>query len=127
VRGDTSSCSRRSFGGPLFQVPAAGGKPKPVTGVPVASTTVSDRWPSFLPDGKAFLCFCTALTATRLIRMRFAWLRSTAATQLLLRGKFYGAHYAAGRLLAVRDGSLLAWKFDPSSGKASGDPVTCRR
>jgi eukaryotic-like serine/threonine-protein kinase len=43
--------------------------------------------------------------------------------QLVLRGKFYGAQYAAGRLLAVRDGSLLAWKFDASSGKVSGDSI----
>src|SRR5262249_34424567 len=37
--------------------------------------------------------------------------------------KFYAAQYAAGRLLAVRDASLLAWKFDVSSGRVSGDPV----
>ena len=43
--------------------------------------------------------------------------------QLLLKGRFYAAQYTAGRLLAVRDGSLLAWKFDGSSGKVSGDPV----
>jgi hypothetical protein len=40
-----------------------------------------------------------------------------------MRGKFYGAQYSRGWLLAVRDGSLLAWKFDTSSGKISGDPV----
>ena len=44
-----------SFGGPLVQVSAAGGKPKVVTGVSVVSSTISDRWPSFLPDGKHFL------------------------------------------------------------------------
>jgi serine/threonine protein kinase len=40
------------FGGPIFKVPAAGGKPTPITKVAVASTSISDRWPSFLPDGK---------------------------------------------------------------------------
>ena len=44
-----------SFGGPLFQVPATGGKPRPVTSVSVSSSNISDRWPSFLPDGKHFL------------------------------------------------------------------------
>jgi hypothetical protein len=43
------------FGGPIFQVSAAGGKPKPVTSVSVTSNNVSDRWPTFLPDGKHFL------------------------------------------------------------------------
>ena len=111
------------FGGPIFQVPAAGGKPEPVTGVPVASTNVSDRWPSFLPDGKHFLFLNSPYgNAGDQNEVRLASL--DGGTQLLLRGKFYGAQYAAGRLLAVRDGSLLAWKFDASSGKISGDPVT---
>jgi serine/threonine protein kinase len=111
------------FGGPIFQVPAAGGKPKPVTGVPVASTNVSDRWPSFLPDGKHFLFLNSPYgNAGDQNEVRLASLDGD--THLLLRGKFYGAHYVSGRLLAVRDGSLLAWKFDPSSGKISGDPIT---
>ena len=111
------------FGGPIFQVPAAGGKPKPVTGVPVASTNVSDRWPSFLPDGKHFLFLNSPYgNAGDQNEVRLSSLDGD--TKLLLRGKFYGAQYASGRLLAVRDGSLLAWKFDPSNGKISGDPVT---
>jgi len=111
-----------SFGGPLFQVSAAGGKPKAVTGVSVVSSTISDRWPSFLPDGKHFL-FLHSPYGNAADQNEVHLGSLDGGNQLVLRGKFYGAQYAAGRLLAVRDGSLLAWKFDASSGKASGDPV----
>ena len=110
------------FGGPIFQVPAAGGTPKPVTAVPVESTNISDRWPSFLPDGKHFL-FLNSPFGNAADQNEIHLASLDGGEHLLLRGKFYGAQYAAGRLLAVRDGSLLAWKFDPSSGKVSGDPV----
>ena len=111
-----------SFGGPIFQVPAAGGTPRPVTKVPVASAYLSDRWPSFLPDGKHFL-FLHSPFGTSGDRNEIHLGSLDGTDQLLLQGRFYAAQYAAGRLLAVRDGSLLAWKFDVSSGKVSGDPV----
>ena len=110
------------FGGPIFQVSAAGGKPKPVTGVPVASTNISDRWPAFLPDGKHFL-FLHSPYGNAADQNEVHLGSLDGGEQLVLRGKFYGAQYAAGRLLAVRDGSLLAWMFDASSGKVSGDPI----
>jgi eukaryotic-like serine/threonine-protein kinase len=111
-----------SFGGPLVRVSAAGGKPKAVTGVSVVSSTISDRWPSFLPDGKHFL-FLHSPYGNAADQNEVHLGSLDGGDQLVLRGKFYGAQYAAGRLLAVRDGSLLAWTFDASSGKASGDPV----
>lgn len=111
-----------SFGGPLVQVSAAGGKPKAVTGVSVVSSTISDRWPSFLPDGKHFL-FLHSPYGNAADQNEVHLGSLDGGDQLVLRGKFYGAQYAAGWLLAVRDGSLLAWKFDASSGKVSGDPV----
>jgi len=111
-----------SFGGPVFQVPAAGGTPRPVSSVPVAAAYLSDRWPSFLPDGKHFLYLHSPFgTSGDSNEIHVASLDGT--DKLLLRGGFYAAQYAAGRLLAVRDGSLLAWNFDVSSAKVNGDPV----
>jgi hypothetical protein len=43
--------------------------------------------------------------------------------EVLFRGRFYTVQYASGWLLADRGGSLLAWRFDPSSGKIPGDAV----
>ena len=111
-----------SFGGPVFQVPASGGTPRPVTRVPVAAAYLSDRWPSFLPDGKHFLYLHSPFgTSGDNNEIHLASLNGT--DKLLLRGKFYAAQYVAGRLLAVRDGSLFAWNFDVSSAQVTGDPV----
>ena len=120
-RGDTIIFTP-SFGGPVFQVPAAGGTPRPVTKVSVAAAYLSDRWPAFLPDGKHFLFLRSPFgTSGDSNEVRLGSLDGT--DKLVLRGRFYGPHYAGGRLLAVRDGSLLAWKLDVSSGEVVGDPV----
>lgn len=111
-----------SFGGPVFQVPAGGGNPRPVSKVPAAAAYLSDRWPSFLPDGKHFLYLHSPFgTFADNNEIHFASLDGT--DQVVLRGAFFVPLYAASRLLVVRDGSLLAWKFDASSGKVAGDPV----
>ena len=110
------------FGGPIFRVPATGGKPTPITKILVASTSISDRWPSFLPDGQHFL-YLNSPYGNAADQNEIHLASIDGGNQMLLRGKFYAAQYAAGRLLAVRDGSLLAWKFDASSGKLSGDPI----
>ena len=111
------------FGGPLFEVPATGGKSKPVTKVLISSVNMSDRWPSFLPDGKHFL-FVRSPSGSSDVNNEIHFGSLDGSDQLIFRGKFYTAQYTAGRLLAVRDGSLLAWKFDASTGKISGDPVS---
>ena len=112
-----------SYGGPVFQVPAAGGTPRPVTKAPVGSAYLSDRWPSFLPDGKHFLYLHSPFgTFADNNEIHFASLDGT--DQVVLRGAFFAPLYTAGRLLGVRDdGSLSAWNFDASSGKVAGDPV----
>ena len=39
----------------LYQVPAAGGEPVPVTKLDPSRQEASHRWPYFLPDGRHFL------------------------------------------------------------------------
>jgi eukaryotic-like serine/threonine-protein kinase len=109
--------------GPIAQVPAEGGTPKPVTKAVFTYGGVSDRWPVFLPDGKHFLFVHTLIgAADERNEIHLASLDG-AREELLLRGRFYTVRYASGWLLADRGGSLLAWKFDPSSGKISGEAV----
>lgn len=109
--------------GPIAQVPAEGGTPKPVTKTGYTNQGVSDRWPSFLPDGRHFLFVHTPNgAADERDEIHFASLDGEK-DKVLFRGRFYAVRYASGWLLADRGGSLLAWKFDPSSGKISGDAV----
>jgi eukaryotic-like serine/threonine-protein kinase len=109
--------------GPIAQVPVEGGTPKPVTKIGFTYGGVSDRWPLFLPDGKHLL-FVHTLNGSGhdANEIHFASLDG-ATDQMLLRGRFYTVRYASGWLVADRGGSLLAWRFNPSSGKISGDAV----
>lgn len=109
--------------GPIAQIPAEGGTPKAVTKTGYTNQGVSDRWPFFLPDGRHFLFLHTPNgAADERDEIHFTSLDGEE-DKVLFRGRFYAVRYASGWLLADRGGSLLAWKFDPSSGKISGDAV----
>ena len=107
----------------LSQVPAEGGTPVPLTSAFTLNGFNSARWPSFLPDGDHYLfTYSPVGDADPNNEIRFSSL-DKHEDRILLRGRFYSAHYANGWLLAVRDGSLFAWKFDPSNGKITGEAV----
>jgi Tol biopolymer transport system component len=110
--------------GPVAEVSASGGTPRPVTKTPSNTPVISDRWPILLPDGKHFLYLHSPNgTADGQNEIRFASLDG-GEERLLIRGRVYTFQYASGWLLADRDGSLQAWKFDPSSGKLSSESVS---
>jgi Tol biopolymer transport system component len=108
----------------MTRVAAEGGTPVPVTQTGFAvQVSVSDRWPYFLPDGKHFL-YLRAPTGSGSDHneIRFASLDGKT-NKLLLKGRYYTAQYASGWLLVGRNGTLVAQRFDPASGKLSGDAV----
>ena len=112
-----------AISGPVMEVPATGGTPRALTKTLPNTNADSDRWPVMLPDGKHFLYLHTPEgDASDRNEIRFAALDGTVDS-LVSQGRYYTFHYADGWLLAVRDGSLQASKFDPSSGKLSGDPI----
>ena len=109
--------------GPIMRVSAQGGTPVAVT---LARNALydSDRWPFFLPDGKHFLYLHSLLgTGDDRNEIRFASVDGTT-NKLLLKGRYYLPEYASGWLLVGHAGALTAQRFDPSSGKLSGDAVT---
>ena len=111
------------IGGPIMQVPVSGGTPKPVTKAPVTAVNVSDRWPMFLPDGKHFLFLHTPTgAADDHSEVRFAALDG-GEERAILQGRYFTVAYGSGWLLAGHDGSLQAWKFDPSNGKLQSEPI----
>lgn len=113
-----------SVAGPAAVVSASGGTPKAVTKTPSNTPVISDRWPILLADGKHFLFLHSPNgAADGLNEIRFASLDG-GEERVLLRGRLYTFQYASGWLLADRDGSLQAWKFDPGSGKVSPDSVS---
>jgi Tol biopolymer transport system component len=102
--------------GPLSRVSAAGGDAAVVTKqIPGQQ---SHRFPFFLPDGRHFLYF---VFATPQSGVYVAALDSTEGQRLLAADA--PAVYADGYLLFVREGTLLAHRFDPITLQLSGDAI----
>lgn len=117
----------------IYRVAAGGGTPTPVTtlahigrGATGGGANVADesnRWPSFLPDGKHFIYLMTHTGAgDDESEIRYASVDG-GKEKTLLRGRYYLPAYASGWLLTVRNGVLAAQKFNPSTGTLSGEPV----
>lgn len=105
---------------PIFRVPASGGTPNPVTKLEAASQT-THRWPSFLPDGNHFLYFAGDHNDTQGEKagIHFASLDGKENRRVV--HTLAGALYSSGLLLFMRENSLLAQTFDPSTGRLSGE------
>ncbi|PYV94113.1 MAG: hypothetical protein DMG90_00565 [Acidobacteria bacterium] len=108
-----------TFNGPLFQVPASGGTPAPVTQMKSKYTT--HRWPWFLPDGKHFLYMAANHNdpSSPDTAVFFASLDGKE-NRLLISSRSH-AIYTSGYLLYVRDNALVARPINPSSGRFEHD------
>lgn len=105
--------------GPLMRIPAAGGKPVAVT--KLSTERGSHRSPQFLPDGRHFLFF-TALVPLEARGTFMGSLDSLDVTPVLADAN--AAVYAAGALLFMRQSSLVAVRFNATTGAVAGEPIT---
>jgi serine/threonine protein kinase/Tol biopolymer transport system component len=99
-------------------VPAAGGVPVGATVIDRAKGETYTAWPQFLPDGRHFIYIAYGGGDTRTLRV--GSIDSKEAKSLGDAGS--RVEYASGHLLQVRNGVLLAQKFDADSRKFVGDP-----
>ncbi|HYX20897.1 MAG TPA: protein kinase, partial [Thermoanaerobaculia bacterium] len=108
----------------IFRVPAAGGKPAPATTLDAARGETTQRWVTFLPDGHHFLYMAGSHAAGAKSESNAIFVADLDSKEkaLLLQARSNVA-YASGYLLYVRDGILMAQRFDAASRKVSGDPV----
>lgn len=107
----------------ISRVPASGGTPTPITKVDNV-TYSSHRWPSFLPDGKHFLYLAINHTARTGPDTGVFIASLDGKENRLLFHTLSNAIYASGRLLYMRENSLVAQPFDPDAGKFTGDPAS---
>jgi Tol biopolymer transport system component len=115
--------------GPVFRLPAGGGKAEPVTKLDAARGETAHRYPFFVPDGKHFLYLALKLAGGRNDPANRIWVGSLdGAPAKPLVATNFNAQYADGHLLFIRGGdfggSLLAQPFDPVRLETSGSPVT---
>ncbi|MFN7988545.1 MAG: protein kinase [Thermoanaerobaculia bacterium] len=113
-----------SFDTALLQVPARGGPPAPASVLDGRRLEGTNRFPSFLPDGRHFLFEARGYSS---------WMRASDGVfvgslddperRVPLLPHASNAMYAAGRLLFVHHGDLCAQRFDPERLALSG-PVS---
>jgi serine/threonine protein kinase len=103
----------------LMRVAASGGTPTAVT--QLAAGQGSHRWPQFLPDGRHFLFF-VALTRPEQQGVYLASLDG-GEPRFVVTTETAASFVAPDWLLTIRQGVLMAIRFDVARGTVSGEPV----
>jgi serine/threonine protein kinase/Tol biopolymer transport system component len=98
----------------IFTVAETGGQPMPVTTLDAGRGEISHRWPDFLPDGRHFLFLVEPSSDVRVGSL------DGGAPINLLAAESKAVYAAPGHVLFVRDGTLMAQPFDPSSLRLTG-------
>jgi len=111
--------------GPLYRIGEGGGEPARVTELSPASGGQAHRWPFFLPDGNHFLYFVdwsspddpqnNGIYVSSLDGQKPKLISSELAGNVI---------FALGRLLYVRDRSLMAQPFSESQLEFTGPAVS---
>jgi serine/threonine protein kinase len=108
----------------LSRVSAAGGVPTVVTTLDTTINQRSHRWPWFLPDGNQFLYFVRIGPGSGDSQDDSVFVGSLdGKVNKTLFQSTANASYANGYLVHLRERTLMAMPFDPSSATAVGDPV----
>ena len=106
--------------GVLYRIPATGGEPVPVTKLDQSRSDTVHRWPYFLPDGQRFLYFVrSSQTESGGI---FVGSLDGKEPKRLLPGVINAVYGPPDFLLFLRDGTLMAQRFDVDNLQLTGEP-----
>jgi Tol biopolymer transport system component len=112
-----------SRAGRLMRVAAGGGVPVPLTNFD-AGADASHSLPVFLPDGRHFLYWKRMSKAEQTgVYVGSVDAAPDQQESRLVISTAFGALYAAGYLLFLRETTLMAQPFDPVSRTLGGEPV----
>jgi serine/threonine protein kinase/Tol biopolymer transport system component len=106
--------------GSLSSVQSSGGDVATVTSVN-RPHQASHRFPQFLPDGRRFLFFVQGPPDTQGV---YLGALDSPKTQRLTAADSAGAFLTRGWLLFLRQGTLVARRFNSTPGELTGDPIT---
>ena len=106
---------------PVFRIAASGGTPQQVTTLNGTLNERSHRWPQFLPDNKHFLFFAQkAVVGTGDV---YVGSLDGGAPKLIMQNDSNTVYSLSGDLLFVRQGILMAQRFDARQLRLDGDAV----
>ncbi len=106
------------FGGGLFQIPDTGGEPKPLTSLDTQRRELLHLYPCFLPDGRHFLYRVVGADAAQTV---FAGSLDSKEAKQLLTDAAPPVYAHPGWLLFVRNGALMAQRFDADDLELTGE------
>ena len=114
---------------PLFRVSADGGTPMPVTTLDQSRGEYVHSWPQFLPDGRHFLYLASSNIERDANDGIYAGALDSKERKRLVSSHWRAAYASApgvrdGYLLFLRDGTLMAQRFDPDRLELSGEAVS---
>ena len=111
-----------TFSGPIVQVSATGGTPRPVTVLDAKAGEDSHRFPELMPNGDVLLF--TARRGAGFEDATVAAVRlSTGERITLITGGVKGRYVTTGHLVFARATTLMAVVFDARSLQARGSPT----
>ena len=108
---------------PLFKVSSAGGAPVPLTTLDQATGEATQRWPQYLPGGKAVLFTSDTHGANFEDADIAVYTISSGQQKKVLHGGYYGRYLPTGHLLYMHLGTLFAVPFDLKRLEMSGSPT----
>lgn len=103
----------------INRISSDGGQATPIT--KLEPKEEADRWPYFLPDGRHFLYLSDAYR-TEEHHLKVGSLDSKDSPRLLSSFVTNVAYSDAGFIVFVRQGGLMAQRFDPAHLQLSGEP-----
>jgi eukaryotic-like serine/threonine-protein kinase len=106
----------------IYQIPATGGTPKPVTQLDVKLHT-THRWPVFLPDGQHFIYEAANHLQPQGEQTGIYIASLDGKVNRPLVSSLAGAQFASGRILYVKESKLMVQTLDAKSLTVSGEPV----
>jgi serine/threonine protein kinase len=105
----------------LYRVPAAGGEPVRITSIDLKLQEGGHVFPVFLPDGRHYLYLVwSSQSSTAGI---YAGSLDSKERKRIVSASSSGLYAEPGYLFFVRDGALLAQRFDTNKLELSGEPV----
>ena len=107
-------------GDAIYRVSTSGGKPVAIVKADRARGETRVRWPWFLPDGKSFLYHSSREGASGSLMFSPPEGPARPLFSMLSRVEYVDPGY----LVFVKDGTLLAQRFDTRSGMVSGEPFS---
>jgi serine/threonine protein kinase/Tol biopolymer transport system component len=109
--------------GPLYRVPASGGKATALTALDGARMETGHRFPAFLPDGDHFL-FAALPGADGVFQISAASLTNPQARTFIGSMESAPVYAEPGWLLFTRQGVLVAQPFDAKGLRLTGDAAS---